>query len=245
MKKNEFLETNFNKSVEKNQQCNQKKQNNIDLPKLNESIKEKNIKKKTLDIISETEFNFILQHINTFNFTSKRNKLALILLYITGIKLNLLLKLKVSHLKSLLKNKYFTLSLKNDDFLLVYIIKEYDKYVSEVKNYSKTVIQNKENSDFVFTKKNEKKSLSRETLTRTLNDILKNAGENLKEKKIFSTHSFRITYIKNLSKILSINEVSQIVGHKNVNSTVKYYKNSKLNFKEKKNVYEKLNTNLN
>lgn len=208
-------------------------------------LSKKTQKKKTLDIISEADFSFILQHIDSFDFTNKRNKLALILLYITGIKLNLLLKLKVNHLKSLLKDKFFTLPLKNDDFLLVYIIKQHDKYLSEVENCTKIVIENKENFDFVFTKKNQKKSLSRETLTRTLNDILKNAGENLKENKIFSTHSFRITYIKNLSKILSINEISQIIGHKNVNSTVKYYKDSKLNFKEKKNVYEKLNTNLN
>ena len=215
------------------------KKNNIDLLKLNLNSIIK--KKKTLDIISETDFNFILQHIDSFDFTSKRSKLALILLYITGIKLNLLLKLKVSDLKSLLKDKFFTLPLKNDDFLLVYIIKQHDKYLLEVENCTKTVIENKENDDFVFTRKNEKKSLSRETLTRTLNDILKKAGENLKEKKIFSTHSFRITYIKNLSEVLSINEISQIVGHKNVSSTVKYYKDKKLNFKEKKNVYEKLN----
>jgi integrase len=208
--------------------------------KLNQNIK----KKKTLDIISENDFNFILQYINTFDFPSKRNKLALILLYITGIKLNLLLKLKGNHLKSLLKDKFFTLPLKNDESLLVYIIKEHDKYLLEIEKLSNTVLEKKEDSDFIFTKKDDKKTLSRETLTRTLNAILQKAGDNLKEKKTFSTHSFRITYIENLSKILSISEISQIVGHKNVNSTVKYYKNNKLSDNEKKHVYEKVNTTL-
>ena len=207
-------------------------------------MEEKNTKKKILDIISETDFNFILKHIDNFDFTSKRSKLALILLYITGIKLSFLLKLKVSHLKSLLENKFFTLPLKNDDSLLVYITKENDKYLSEIENCSKIVLKNKKNSDFVFTKKNEEKTLSRETLTRTLNDILKNAGENLKEKKVFSTHSFRISYIKHLSKILPISDLSQIIGHKNVSSTVKYYKDEKLTIEEKKNIYQNLNTNL-
>ncbi len=243
MNKNEFSKIKINEFSKKNQKCKEKKQNNVHLPDLNESIKEKNTKKKTLDIIEETDFNFILQHIDNFNFTSKRSKLALMLLYITGIKLNILLKLKVSHLKALLKKKFFTFPLKNNDSLIIYILKENDKYLSEIENCSKTVIENKKDSDFLFTKKNEKKSLSRETLTRTLNDILKNAGESLKEKKVFSTHSFRISYIKNLSEMVpNINNLSQIIGHKNISSTIKYLKKEKLTDKEKKEIYENLDT---
>lgn len=230
--------------IKLDQQNQQFKKENTELLKLNQSIKQQNIKKKILDIIEETDFNFILQHIESFDFNSKRNKLALIILYITGIKLNFLLKFKVKDLKSLLKHKLFTLPLKNNNSLLAYILKKHDKYLSEVENCSKTVIENKKNSDFIFTKKNEEKSLSRETLTRALNTILKNAGENLKKKKIFSTHSFRISYIKNLSEILPVNEISQIIGHKNVNSTVKYYKDNNLSIKEKKKIFKKANINI-
>ena len=183
----QLLTENENKQLKKKKQeipivvINEKRiaDKNTVKTKLNQNIKQK----KILDIISKTDFNFILEHINPSNFNSKRNKLALILLYITGIKLNFLLQLKVSHLNSLLKDKFFTLPLKNNENLLVYIIKEHDKYLIEIQKLSKIIIENKSSSDFIFTKKDNKKTLSRETLTRILNAILQKAGDNLKKKK--------------------------------------------------------------
>ena len=45
MNKNKFLEIKLNKCIKENQQCKQKKQNNVELLKLNENIKQKNTKK--------------------------------------------------------------------------------------------------------------------------------------------------------------------------------------------------------
>ena len=258
------------------------------------------IQKKKEKEISEKEFNIILQFTKTGSFKDKRDKLALVLLYITGLKISTLLYLTVQNLNDLLKNHHFTLSVKNNkimnavfknklsakekslvaeepstvykinnetrfeiiaetndqttcklekDFILVWVIKDHLKYLLNIKDCIETLIENKAKFDYVFTKKTKKgvlnKPISRENFTKDLNNILEKAGKTLKKEKFFTTHSLRSTYITNLTKLISLDKVSQLIGHKNVNSTLKYmYENLELTLEEKKRIFTKIDINL-
>lgn len=243
-------------------------------------------KKKKEKQVSEKDFNIILQFTKTCSFKDKRDKLALVLLYITGLKISTLLYLTVKNLNDLLKDHHFTLSVENNKitnvlkkpsfleimhkvnnerrfeitaetnkqtryklekkFILVWVINDHLKYLLNVNHCIKTLIENKTESDYIFTRKGvSNKPISRENFTKDLNNILEKAGKTFEKEKVFTTHSLRSTYITNLTKFTSLDKVSQLIGHKNVNSTLNYmYENLELTLEEKKRIFTKINTNL-
>ena len=274
-------------------------------------------KKRKEKEVSKKDFNIILQFTKTCSFKDKRDKLALVLLYITGLKISTLLYLTVKNLNDLLKEHHFTLSVKNNkiinatlnkqslsaslsrqnqvsakekllaaadkqslsepsfletirkvnnetkfeitaktndrttykvekDFILVWVIKDYLQYLSNVKDCIETLIENKAEFDYVFTKKGVlNKPISRENFTKDLNNILEKAAKTFEKEKVFTTHSLRSTYITNLTKLTSLDKVSQLIGYKNINSTLNYmYEDLELSLEEKKKIFTKMNTNL-
>ena len=272
-------------------------------------------KKRKEKKVSEKDFNIILQFTKTCSFKNKRDKLALVLLYITGLKISTLLYLTVKNLNDLLKDHHFILSVKNNkiinaapsvadkqslsaslsrqnqvstkkkllaaadkrslsepsfletihkannetrfeitakandrttykvekEFILIWVIKAHLKYFSNVKDCIETLIENKAEFDYVFTKKEVlNKPISRENFTKNLNNILQKAGKTFEKEKVFTTHSLRSTYITNLTKLTSLDKASQLIGHKNINSTLNYiYENLELTLEEKKKFLQK------
>ena len=77
-------------------------------------LKQKKRKEKE---VSEKDFNTILQFTKTCSFKDKRDKLALVLLYIAGLKISTLLYLTVKNLNDLLKDHHFILSVKDNKII--------------------------------------------------------------------------------------------------------------------------------
>ena len=94
------------------------------------------------------------------------------------------------------------------------------------------LIRNKKGSDFLFsTPKNNELSFNSELFDRELNSILSKASA-LYEKHL-RTHSFRATFITDLLESVQIEDVKEIIGHRNIATTLEY-KRSRLSDSETK-----------
>lgn len=100
------------------------------------------------------------------------------------------------------------------------------------------VCKKKKAEHFVFTaKKDNSKHISREAFAREINCILKKACD--KYGKHLRSHSFRVSYITDLLKKTSIDNVKDLIGHCDIKSTLTY-KRSKLTAKKLKIVLQAL-----
>lgn len=85
----------------------------------------------------------------------------------------------------------------------------------------------KTDDSYIFTSEtNNAKTLSRETLTRDLNRIMRSVSKNIENKPNITSHSFRIGYISQLWKknTKDIEFVRQSIGHQRIDSTSLYIK---------------------
>jgi integrase len=85
----------------------------------------------------------------------------------------------------------------------------------------------KEPYDYIFTsERNHSQPLTRETLTKEVNLVLRNMSKKLPNKPNLTSHSFRKGFITELWKDTSdIEFVRQVVGHIKVESTASYVEN--------------------
>ena len=81
--------------------------------------------------------------------------------------------------------------------------------------------------------------LSRETITRDVNRVMRSVSENLSDQPNITSHSFRIGYITQLWKdSKDIEFVKQTIGHRNLDTTSAYVK--KLSDQERQKRIEQL-----
>jgi len=207
-------------------------------PKLEEKIVQC---KKNRDVVCSEDLKNILHVLENLpsTFVNKRITVALILLYVTGLKVSNLLSLTVQDIKSVLEKGFLPLSQTENNKVCVKLIENDYKLICNFKNLIEIVIKNKNNSDFVFTRRkiNDKK-LSRETFTKQLNKVLEKASKI--SGKTFKTHSFRATYISDLLQSSPIDTVNEIIGHKHIKTTFSY-KQTNPTLAEKEYALSKLN----
>ena len=79
---------------------------------------------------------------------------------------------------------------------------------------------------YIFTSEfNHEKMLSRESLTRDVNKVMRSVSSQLPDKPNITSHSFRIGYITQLWKTTSDLEfVKQSIGHQKIDTTSSYVK---------------------
>ena len=82
----------------------------------------------------------------------------------------------------------------------------------------------KEPDSYVFTNEsNYSKTLTRETITKAVNIVIRTISEKIISKPNITSHSFRIGYITQLWKdSKDIEFIKQIIGHRNLDSTSVY-----------------------
>jgi site-specific recombinase XerD len=211
-----------------------------------EEIEQKREKKKNAikapirETLEEEEFFFILELVKHNNFVGARKKSAIILMYLTGLRVSNLLVFTVRHAMQLLEQGETTLPLIKRGPQR-FSIKLSDQGRMLLKKYHTlliTLMVNKEQSMPLFTTQVcFQKPIDRTSLDKEINTVLTKASDKL--GKHIRTHSFRATIITNYLHETPVDVVQHVVGHKDIKTTALYKKNQ-VNKEEMRGVLKKL-----
>ena len=171
-------------------------------------------------------YNLLIQAVKDPTYTSVRLRIAFCLLAVTGVRINELLSLKVGQLETLLKSHWIGIdrSKRGPANHKAFLTREGKKLVEERRKDFKFIFLMKTMDSYVFTSElNHKKMLSRETITRDVNRIMRSVSKSLPNQPKITSHSFRVGYISQLWKDTNdIEFVKQSIGHRKIDSTSSY-----------------------
>ena len=173
-------------------------------------------------------YNLLIQAVGRPTYTSVRLRIAFCLLTVTGIRINELLLLKVGQLQTLLEEHWIGIdrSKRGPANHKAFLTREGKKVVEERRKDFNFLFLMKTMDSYVFTSElNHKKMLSRETITRDVNRIMRSVSKSLPNQLNITSHSFRVGYISQLWKDTNdIEFVKQSIGHRKMDSTSSYVK---------------------
>lgn len=145
----------------------------------------------------------LITSIPGYDYRSARRRIAILILTITGIRVNELLPLKMDQIITLINSYWIAMdrSKRGSSSHKAYLTPLGKKLVKERKRDFELVFLTKEKDDYVFTSENNPHTpLRRDTITKEINKILRNLSEKLPTKPNIKTHSFRISFIRQLWK---------------------------------------------
>lgn len=148
-------------------------------------------------------YQFLIKAAEGPSYPLVRLRVALCLLTLTGLQINQLLEVRVSHLQTLQQFYWInvTSSLPNTANRKAVLTKEGEKLINERKKDFNILLQSKDSAAYVFTAKSKPyKILRRETLTRDINRVLQSISRTFPNQPHISSYSFRIGYIETLWK---------------------------------------------
>ena len=155
-----------------------------------------------------------------------RLRLALCLLAVTGVPINELLPLKANQLETLLEENWIAIdrSKRGPSNHKAFLTKEGKKILQDRKKDFELIFLMKESDSYVFTSEStHDQMLSRETITRDVNKIMRSVSKQLPGQPNVTSHSFRIGYITQLWKdSKDIEFVKQSIGHQKLDTTSAY-----------------------
>lgn len=132
-----------------------------------------------------------------------RLKLALCLLAVTGVRINELLNIKVSQLKTLTQESWIAIdrSKRGPSNHKAFLTKEGKKIIQDRKKDFQFILLIKEPDAYVFTSEaNHYQKLRREAITKGVNKVMRSVSKQLPGQPNVTSHSFRIGYITQLWK---------------------------------------------
>lgn len=181
------------------------------------------------DPITDDIYSFLIQTVEGLDYKSARLRIALCLLTVTGVRISELLPLKVSQLQTLIKNHWIAIDRvkrgpANHKAFLTYKGKS---LIKDRQRDFEIIFSMKENDSYIFTsEKNHNKMLRRETLTKDVNSVTRNASQRLSDAPNITSHSFRVGFITQLwNDTKDIEFVRQAIGHTKIESTSSYVEN--------------------
>lgn len=188
------------------------------------ALKRKHAQRQLIrESVTEHEFHAILDMVKHNHFVASRKKTALILLYVTGLRVSNLLKLTIQNIEDFLNKGETRISIikrgnKNHPILLSkksrILIKEHTINFTQL-------MRDKERDSFFFTTQTRlDKPISRSSFDAELNNVLVKASQTF--NKHIRTHSFRASIITDFLKSTPVDIVKQIVGHKDIATTLQY-----------------------
>lgn len=192
--------------------------------KLLKKQRKKNAQKQPLrDTIDLEEFERILTLVRGRAGAKERRRLALALLYLTGLRVSNLLLFNVAHAREFFEkgNTQIQLIKGGEKRFPLRLTPKGRKFLLRFKEDFIKLAGNKSADAPLFTTaKDFTKPISRDNFDKELNKILAIAS-GMFEKHI-RTHSFRATIITQLLKSTPIDDVKEIIGHKSISSTLEY-----------------------
>jgi site-specific recombinase XerD len=155
-----------------------------------------------------------------------RLRLALCILAVTGIRINELLPLKVIQLETLFKENWIAIdrSKRGPSNHKAFLNKEGKKIIQDRRKDFELIFLMKEPDSYIFTTEvNHYQKLSRETITKDVNKVMRQVSKELPGHPNITSHSFRIGYITQLWKdSKDIEFVKQTIGHRKLDTTSAY-----------------------
>jgi site-specific recombinase XerD len=196
------------------------------------------VKQKPRDTITPEQFTILIRSVNKPTPIGDRIKVAFTLLYLTGLRVSNLLLFTVANLTELIqKQSTFIRILKRGGNKKIVIGREAKHYFDLIQQSVKRLIQRDRPEEPLFI--NTKGDLiSRVNFNMQLNQALKKAT-NVIGKRLY-THSFRVAMITDLLKQYPIQDVKNIVGHKDIKTTEVYNRN----FLNERDVYSAMQSVL-
>jgi integrase len=171
-------------------------------------------------------YRLLIQAAESPSYTWVRLRIAFCLLTVTGIRINELLPLKVGQLETLLKSYWIGIdrSKRGPANHKAFLTPEGKKLVKERRKDFEFLFLMKNPDSYIFTtESNHYKMLSRETITKDVNKVLRSVSKNLPDQPNLTSHSFRVGYISQLWKdTKDIEFVKQSIGHQKIDTTSSY-----------------------
>lgn len=196
-------------------------------------LKKKQAKKQEIrQTVSSEEFELIINLVKGRGNAKPRRRLALVLLFLTGLRVSNLLLFKVAHGSELFEkgNTHIPLIKGGESRYPLRLSAKGRKMLLHFKEDFIHLKKGKAADMPLFTANHEiNKPISRETFDKELNLILTQAS--IKLEKHLRTHSFRATIITELLRYNPIDEVKEVMGHKSISSTLEY-KRGRLNTRQ-------------
>jgi site-specific recombinase XerD len=145
---------------------------------------------------------------------------------VTGIRISELLSLKVGQLKTLLAEGWVSIDRlkRGPSNHKAFLTREGKKLVrNRKKDFEFLFLMKNEDSYIFISESNHDKMLSRETITKDVNKVMRSVSKNLPDQSNITSHSFRVGYISKLWKdTKDIEFVKQSIGHRRMDSTSSY-----------------------
>jgi len=174
-------------------------------------------------------YRLLIQAAESPSYTWVRLRIAFCLLTVTGIRINELLPLKVGQLQTLLESYWIGIdrSKRGPANHKAFLTREGKKLVEERKKDFEFLFLLKNPDSYIFTSEsNHDQMLSRETITRDVNRVMRSVSGNLPDQPNITSHSFRVGYISQLWKdTKDIEFVKQSIGYQRMDTTSSYVEN--------------------
>jgi len=170
------------------------------------------------------------------NLKRAQFRIAYTILYYVGLRINEIRQLKQIDIDNAISAGQFNLVHYKNKQAHIHVLSA--KAVQDLKKlqleFSTVFGQYKYN--YLFGKE---KPISKETLIRNINKDLKNTSEICHLPYNIKSHSFRVNFISNLLKITTLQNTADIIGHKDIKSTMSYKRYS-LSKKEIEELLQKI-----
>lgn len=202
------------------------------------------VKAPLRETIDENEFEKILELVKFSNFVGARKKCAMIVMYLTGVRVFNLLLFNVRSVKQLLEKEETTIPLikKSSKRFLIKLSAKAKQFINHHYKLFYTLMINKQDDmPFFTTQVCFNKPIDRTSFEKKLNNVLTKASEIF--RKHIRTHSFRATLITNYLERTPIDVVKDVIGHRDI-KTPFLYKKSKLDKSQFQRVLKELDKTL-
>ena len=161
-------------------------------------------------------------------YQSARLRLALALLFVTGIRISELLPLKMNQVGSLFTNHWISIdrAKRGPANHKAFLTKEGSRIMRERRSDLELLQLFKKSDSYIFTAENSKKPLAREAFTNLINKFMKDCSRRMDRNPNISSHSFRVGFITQLWRDTNdIEFVRQAIGHAKIDTTSQYVEN--------------------
>ena len=203
--------------------------------RLIEKKKEKRKNQKRLpkrEPITMEIYDSLIQSSQKFKYSNlyqhARLRLALALLFVTGIRISELLPLKMNQVESLFTNHWISIdrAKRGPANHKAFLTNEGSRIMRERRSGFELLQLFKKSDSYIFTAENSNKSLAREAFTNLINKFLKDCSRRMDRNPNLSSHSFRVGFITQLWRDTNdIEFVRQAIGHAKIDTTSQYVEN--------------------
>lgn len=203
-----------------------------DIEFVKKKIYKKNLFRQTLplrDPITFDIFQILLLHSGHYfkrMIIPKKIQLRLtyLMLYLTGLRINEVTLLQYSHFQQILQTGHFQINhSKTGDLLFKHFIHQKGRdLILKYKHEIDTLFIHEHFTFLGSSSKNRNKLMDSRKFIHLINEDIKYTLNKCHIQLNIKSHSFRIAFITKLLKNTSLQNVSHIVGHKSVHSTMLY-----------------------